>query len=89
MAFEQLLEVVLGTLGGLSTPLTVGSGHEQALAPLLLLLVVGAVGGAFTDILVSLCLALGVVENHPDRLLARVAGGDVDELLGGLWALTS
>ena len=29
-------------------------------------------------------------ENRPDRLLARgVAGGDVEELLGGLRALTS
>ena len=56
--FEQLLEVVWGTLGGLLTPLMVGSGHERALAPLLVLLV-GAVGGAFTSVVVPLCLALG------------------------------
>ena len=43
-----------------------------------------------TGVLVPICLALGVVENHPDRLLARgVAGGDVEELLGGSRALTS
>ena len=84
--FEQLLEVVWGTLGGLSTPLVIGSGHERALAPLLVLLFVGAVGGAFVDVLVLFCLALRAVENHPDRLLARgVAGGDVEELLGGSW----
>ena len=68
--FEQLLEVVRGTLGGLPTPLVVGNGHEQALAPLLLLLVVGAVGGTFAGVLVLLCLALGAVKNRPDRLLA-------------------
>ena len=68
----------------------VDSGHEQALTPLLVLLLVGAVGGAFTGILVRLCLAFGAVENRPDRLLARgVAGGDVEELLSGSWALTS
>ena len=57
---------------------------------LLVLLLVGAVGGAFTSVLVLLRLALKVVENHPDYLLIRgVAGGDVEELLGGSWALTS
>ena len=68
--FEQLLEVVRGTLGGLLNPLVVGSGHEQALMPLLVLLLVGVVGGAFTGVLVLLCLALGAVKNHLDRLLA-------------------
>ena len=88
--FEQLLNVVRGTLGGHLTPLAIGSGHERALMPLLVLLLVGAVGGAFTGVLVPLGLALGVVENRPDRLLARgVAGGDVEELLGGSRALTS
>ena len=87
---EQLLEVVQGTLRGLPTPLVVGSGHERALTPLLVLLLVGAVGGAFTDVLVPLCLALGAVKNRLDRLLARgVAGGDVEELLGGSWTLLS
>ena len=88
--FEQLLKVVQGTLGGLSTPLTVGSSHERALVPLLVLLLVGMVGGAFISILIPLRLALGAVKNCPDHLLFRgVAGGDVKELLGGLRALMS
>ena len=95
--------MVWGTLSGLLTPLAVGSGHEQALAPLLVLLLVGAVGGAIANVLVLLYLAFEAVENRPDRLLARgMAGGDVEELLvgsragseveellGGLRALTS
>ena len=73
-----------------SDPLAVDSGHERALAPLLVLLIIGAVGGAFVDVLVPLCLALGAVENRSDHLLARgMAGGDVEELLGGSWALAS
>ena len=33
---------------------------------------------------------VNTIEDHSDRLLARgMAGGDVEELLGGLWALTS
>ena len=88
--FEQLLEVVWGTLGGLLTPLVVGSGHERALAPLLVLLLVGVVGGTFVGVLILLCLALGAAKNRPSHLLARgMAGGDVEELLGGSWALTS
>ena len=88
--FEQLLEVVQGTLGGLLTPLAVGGGHERALMPLLVLLLVGIVGGAFTSVLVPLCLAFEVIKNCPDRLFARgMAGGDVEELLGGSRALTS
>ena len=89
-SFEQLLEVVQGTLSGLSTPFAVGSGHERALMPLLVLLLVGAVGGTITGVLILLCLALRAVENCPDRLLAQgVAGDDVEELLGGSRALTS
>ena len=88
--FEQLLKMVRGTLSGLPTPLKVGSGHERALAPLLGLLLVGAVGGAFVDGLIPLFLALGEVKNCPDRLLTQgMAGGDVEELLGDSWALTS
>ena len=68
--FEQLLEVVRGTLGGLPTPFAVGSGHERALMPLLVLLFVGMVGGAFVGVLVPLCLASKAVENCPDLLLA-------------------
>ena len=82
--FEQLLEVDRGTLGGLLTPLMVSSCHEQALAPLLVLLLVGMVGGVFAGVLVPLRLAFEAVENHPDCLLARgVSGGDVEDLLGG------
>ena len=88
--FEQLLKVVWGTLGGLSTPLAVGSGHERALALLLVLLLIRAVGSAFTGVVVLLRLAPRTVENRSDRLLARgVAGGDVEELLGGSRALMS
>ena len=87
--FEQLLKVEWHTLSGLLTPLVVGSSHERALASLLVLLV-GAVGDAIVGVLIPLCLALGAVKNHLGHLLTRgVAGGDVEELLGGSWALTS
>ena len=57
---------------------------------MLVLLLVGAVGGAFASILVPLCIALGAVENRLDRLLARgVDGGDVEEFLGGSRSLAS
>ena len=69
--FEQLLEVVRGTLGGLSTPLMVGDGHERTLMPLLVLFHAGMVGGAFAGVLVPLCLALEAVEDRFDRLLAE------------------
>ena len=88
--FEQLLEVVQGTLGGLLTRLAVGGGHERALVSLLVLLLARMVGGTFASVLVPFCLAFEVVEDRFDRVLARgMAGGDVEELLGGLWALTS
>jgi len=88
--FEQLLKEVWGTLGGLPTSLAVGSGYKRALTPLLVLLLVGAVGGAFVGVLVPLRLALGVVENRSDRLLARgMARGDVEELIGCSRALAS
>ena len=67
--FEQLLKVVRGTLGELPTPLAVDSGHERALALLLVLLLIGAVGSAFAGVLVPLCLAFEAVENRPYRLL--------------------
>ena len=57
---------------------------------LLVLLLAGMVGGAFASILVPLCHALEAVKDRSDRLLARgMAGGDVEELFGGSWALTS
>ena len=48
------------------------------------------VGDAFAGVLVLLCLALEAVEDRFDCLLARgMAGGNVEVLLCGLWALTS
>jgi len=71
-------------------PLAVDDSQEQALASLLALFLARVVGGAFADILVSLFLALEVVEDRSDCLLARgMAGGVVEELLGGSRALTS
>ena len=88
--FEQPLEVVWGTLGGLSPLLAISGGHERALVLLLVLLLVGTVGGAFISVPILLFLAFQAVKNHPNHLLARgMAGGDVEELLGGLWALIS
>jgi len=88
--FEQLLEVVRGTLGGLPTPLAVSIGHERALTPLLVLLLAGMVGGAFAYALVLPRLALEAVEDRSDCFFTRgIAGGDVEEFLGGSWALTS
>ena len=68
--FEQLLEVVRGTLSGLSAPLAAGDGHEQVLTPLLVLLLDGTIRGAFVDVLVPLCLALKAVEDRSDRFFA-------------------
>ena len=62
--------MVRGTLGGLPTPVVVGGGHERALAPLLVLILDGTVGGAFTGVLVSFCLAFEAIEDRSDRLLA-------------------
>ena len=68
----------------------VGGGHERALMPLLVLLLDEMVGGAFVGVLIPFCLALEVVEDCSDRLLARgMAGGNVEELLGGSQDLTS
>ena len=71
-------------------PITVGGGHKRALVSLLILLLARAVGGAFTGVLIPLCLALEAVKDRSDCLLARgIAGGDIEELFGGSWALTS
>ena len=68
----------------------VGSDHERALVPLLVLLLTGTVGGTFAGVLIPLCLALEVVKDRSNHLLTRgMDGGDVEELLGGSWALTS
>ena len=68
----------------------VDDGHERALAPLLVLLLNRTVGGTFVDVLVLFRLALEAVEDRSDRFLAQgMAGGDVEELLGGSRALTS
>ena len=58
--------------------------------PLHVLLLARTVGGAFIDVLIPFRLAFEVVKDLSDRLLARgLAGGDVEELLGGSWTLTS
>ena len=58
--------------------------------PLLVLLLDGTVGDAFVGVLIPLHLAFEVVKDRSDCLLARgMAGGDIEELLGGSRALTS
>ena len=69
MALRATSQSGRGALGGLPTPFMICSGHERALMPLLVLLLVGTVRGTFAGVL--------------------VVGGDVKELLGGSWALTS
>ena len=82
--------MVQSALRGLPTTPSVDGGHEQALMPLLVLLLDRMVGGAFASVLILFCLSLETVEDHSDCLLAQgVAGGDVEELLGGSWALMS
>jgi hypothetical protein len=68
---EELLKVVRLALGGHLLALSLGSGHERVITPLLVLLLLRVVGGAFTGVVVPLCLALGPVKNCFDRLLAR------------------
>ena len=48
----------------------VGSTTEQSLAPLLVLLLDGMVGGAFADVLILLRLAFEAVKDRSDHLLA-------------------
>jgi ethanolamine transporter EutH len=82
--------VVQGALSRRLLALVLSSGHERASRPwLVLLLLSGAVRGAFVGVLVPLGLAMGAVEDRSDRFLARgVAGGDVEELLGGSWTFS-
>ena len=48
------------------------------------------VRGTFVGVLVPLCFASGAIENCSNHLLAgSVAGRDVEEFLGGPWALAS
>jgi hypothetical protein len=92
MALEHLLEVVEGALSGRPLALSFGSGHEQALVPLLvvvLLLLTEAVGGTLIGVLVPLCLAFRAIEDCPHRVLAKgVANGNVEELLSSPWAFS-
>ena len=70
MALRAASQSGLGTLSGLSTSPMVDGSYEQALMPLLVLLLDGMVGGAFTDIVIPLRLALEVIEYCSDHLLA-------------------
>ena len=82
--------MVWGALHGLPTTPTVSGGHERALVPLLFLLLGRTIGGSFAGVLVLPRLALEAVKDRSDRFFARgMAGGDVEELLGGSWALMS
>jgi hypothetical protein len=87
-SLERLLEVIWDSLGGHLLAFTLSGGHERVPRPLLVLLLLRAVRGAFASILFSLRLTAGAIDNHSNRLLARgMVGGDVEERLGGLWAL--
>ena len=89
MALQAASRSGLGYPPWASGPLAVDGSHKRALAPLPILLLDGTVGGALPDVLVLLCLANEVVKDRSDRLLIRgMAGGDVEELLCGSWALT-
>jgi hypothetical protein len=90
-SLEHLLKVIRCALGRHLLTLVLCDGHERIPMPLLApLLVLRAVLGALAGVLVLLGLASGAVENHSNNLLARsVASGNVEELLGGPWALAS
>ena len=58
--------------------------------PSLVLLLIQTIGEAFIGVLVPLCLASGAIKNCSNRLLAgSLAGRNVEEFLGGPWALMS
>ena len=87
---EHFLEVVWSALRGLLTTSVVSGGHERALAPLLFLFLSGTIGGAFAGVLVPSRIAFEAVKDRSDCFFARgMAGGDVQEFLGGSWALAS
>ena len=68
----------------------VGGSHERALAPLPVLLFDRTIGGALSGVLIPLRLAFEVVKDRSNHFFARgMAGGDVEEFLGGSWALVS
>ena len=77
--------MVRSALRGILTTLMASSGHERVLTPLLLVLPFGRmIRGAFASTLVPPCLAFEAIEDRSDHLFARgVAGGDVQEFLGG------
>ena len=78
--------MVESALSGCPAAFLLGSGHERAPVLLFVLLLAGMAGG----VLILLHLAFEAVEDRSDRLLAQgMVGGDVKELLGGSWALTS
>ena len=83
--------MVWSALYGLPINPSINSGYERAIVPLLLVLIFGrTIGGAFTGVLVSPHLAIEVIEDGSDFFFTRgMAGGDVEELLGGSRALTS
>ena len=87
---EQLVEVIGGALSRRPIGFSLDGGHERAPTPFLVLLLVGAVRGAFIGILVPLRLASRAMKNCSNCLLAgSMAGRDVEEFLGSPWALTS
>ena len=82
--------MVWGALHGLPTTPAVCGGHERALASLLFIFLGGMIGGAFAGILVPPRLAFEAVEDRSNRFFTRgMAGGDVEEFLGGSRALMS
>ena len=70
-SLEHFFKVVWSALRGLPATLTVGSGHERVVAPLLHIFSFGrTVGGAFAGALVPPRLVIGMVEDHLGRFLA-------------------
>jgi hypothetical protein len=67
---EEFLKVVRLALGRRLPTFSLNSGHERVPKPLVVPLFLGAVGGAFVGVLILFFLALGVVKNHSDHLLA-------------------